>query len=274
MIPAPFEYARAETVDQAIELLGSTEDAKIIAGGHSLLPLMRFRLARPDLLVDIGRIGDLSYIREDDDVVAIGALTRHHDVANSELLQTACPIVADTASRIGDPQVRHVGTIGGSVAHADPASDLPTVLVALGADLVIRGAGGASRTVNARDFFKGLFTADLASNEVLAEIRVPKTSGGWSYLKFHRRSQDWALVGVAAVQQNGAATVALTNMGETPLRAAGVEEALAGGSDPATAAQRADEGSAPPSDAFGSAEYRRELSKVLVRRALEEAMGS
>ena len=166
---------------------------------------MRFRLARPDLLVDIGRIGDLSYIREDDDVVAIGALTRHHDLANSELLQTACPIVADTAAQIGDPQVRHMGTIGGSVAHADPASDLPTVLVALGADLVVRGSGGASRTVNARDFFKGLFTADLAPNEVLAEIRVPKTTGGWSYLKFHRRALDWALVGVAAVQQNGAA---------------------------------------------------------------------
>jgi len=272
MIPAPFEYARAESVDHAIELLGPGEDAKILAGGHSLLPLMRFRLARPSLLVDIGRVSDLSYIREDDDVVAIGALTRHHDVANSELLQTACPIVADTASQIGDPQVRHVGTIGGSVAHADPASDLPTVLVALGADFVIRSAGGNARTVNARDFFQGLFTADLAPNEVLAEIRVPKSSGGWSYLKFHRRAQDWAMVGVAAVM-NGDTHVVLTNMGETPIVAVGVEEALAGGADPATAAARADEGTAPPSDAFGSAEYRRELSKVLVRRALEEAMG-
>ena len=272
MIPAPFEYARAENVEHAIELLGSSEDAKILAGGHSLLPLMRFRLARPDLLVDIGRIADLSYVREDEDVVAIGALTRHHDVANSELLQSACPIVADTASQIGDPQVRHVGTIGGSVAHADPASDIPTVLVALGADLVITGAGSASRTVNARDFFQGLFTADLAPNEVLTEIRVPKSSGGWSYMKFHRRAQDWALVGVAAVM-NGGAHVALTNMGETPLVAAGVEEALAGGADLAAAAQRADEGTAPPSDAFGSAEYRQELVKVLVRRALEEATG-
>jgi aerobic carbon-monoxide dehydrogenase medium subunit len=271
MIPAPFEYARAESVDHAIELLGSSQDAKILAGGHSLLPLMRFRLARPDLLVDIGRIGDLSYIREDGDAVAIGALTRHHDVANSELLQSACPIVADTASQIGDPQVRHVGTIGGSVAHADPASDMPTVLVALGADLVIRGAGDASRTVKARDFFKGLFTPDLAANEVLAEIRVPKSTGGWSYLKFHRRAQDWAMVGVAAVT-NGGVHVALTNMGETPLVAAGVEEALAGGADPASAAAHADEGTAPPSDAFGSAEYRREIAKVLVRRALEEAM--
>jgi len=272
MIPAPFEYARAESVDHAIELLGSSPDAKILAGGHSLLPLMRFRLARPELLVDIGRIADLSYIKDEGDHVAIGALTRHHDVANSEALQTMCPIVAHTAGEIGDPQVRHVGTIGGSVAHADPASDMPTVLVALGADIVIKGAGGATRTVNARDFFQGLFTADLAPNEVLTEIRVPKSTGGWSYIKFHRRAQDWALVGVAAVM-NGGAHVALTNMGETPLRAAGVEEALAGGADPATAAARADEGSAPPSDAFGSAEYRRELAKVLVRRALEEAMG-
>jgi carbon-monoxide dehydrogenase medium subunit len=273
MIPAAFDYARAETVDHAIELLSADEDAKILAGGHSLLPLMKLRLARPSLLVDIGRIGDLSYIRQDDDVVAIGALARHHDVANSEVLQTLCPILAHTAGEIGDPQVRHMGTIGGSVAHADPASDLPTVLVALGAQLVVRGAGGAVRTIPAGDFFKGLFTPDLAANEVLAEIRVPATKdAGWSYIKFHRRAQDWALVGVAAVEANGSAHVALTNMGETPLRAAGVEEALDGGADAATAAARADEGTSPPSDTFGSAEYRRELSKVLVRRALEEAL--
>lgn len=273
MIPAAFDYARAESIDHAIELLGGADDAKVLAGGHSLLPLMKTRLAQPSLLVDIGRIGDLSYIREDDDVVAIGALTRHHDVANSELLQASCPIVADAASQIGDPQVRHMGTIGGAVAHADPASDIPSVMVALGATFAVRGPGGASREVAAGDFFKGLFTPDLAANEVLAEIRVPKTSGGWCYLKFNRRAIDWALVGVAAVQKNGSAAVALTNMGETPIRAAGVEEALAGGADVAAASQRADEGTAPPSDAFGSAEYRREVSKVLVRRALEEAMG-
>jgi carbon-monoxide dehydrogenase medium subunit len=273
MIPAAFEYARANSIDHAIELLSSNEDAKILAGGHSLLPLMKLRLARPSLLVDIGRIGDLSGIRQDGDVVAIGALTRHHDVANSGVLQELCPIVAHTAGEIGDPQVRHVGTIGGSVAHADPASDMPTVLVALGAQIVVRGAGGASRTVAAGDFFKGLFTPDLAENEVLTEVRVPVTKdAGWSYIKFHRRAQDWALVGVAAVRSNGTARVALTNMSDTPLRAAGVEEALSGGADPATAAARADEGSSPPSDSFGSAEYRRELSKVLVRRALEEAL--
>jgi aerobic carbon-monoxide dehydrogenase medium subunit len=274
MIPAPFEYARAETVDHAIELLTANDDAKILAGGHSLLPLMRLRLARPAMLVDIGRIGDLSYIREDDDVVAIGALARHHDVANSDVLQRHCPIVSYTASQIGDPQVRHMGTIGGSCAHSDPASDLPTVLLALDASLTVRGPGGAAREVRATEFFKGLFEPDLAANELLAEIRVPKIAGrGWSYLKFHRRAQDWALVGVAALAANGSpAAVALTNMGERPLRASGVEEALAGGADPADAAARADEGTSPPSDSFGSAEYRRELSKVLVRRALEEAM--
>jgi aerobic carbon-monoxide dehydrogenase medium subunit len=274
MIPAPFEYRRAESVEDAIRFLSEDEGAKILAGGHSLLPLMRVRLARPSTLVDIGRIRDLSYIREDGDRVAIGALTRHHDVANSEALQELCPIVSYAASGIGDPQVRHVGTIGGSVAHADPASDLPSVLLALGAEMVIGGAGGATRSVAAADFFKGLFEPDLAPNEVLTEVRVPKTAGrGWSYLKFHRRAQDWALVGVAALAGNGAdPAIALTNMGDRPLRATGVEQSLAGGDDPATAAQRAAEGTSPPSDSFASAEYRQELAKVLVRRALEEAM--
>ncbi|HSJ50253.1 MAG TPA: xanthine dehydrogenase family protein subunit M, partial [Actinomycetota bacterium] len=262
-----------ESIDDAIRLLSEHEDAKILAGGHSLLPLMKLRLARPSMLVDVSRIGDLSYTRDDGDVVAIGALTRHHDVANSEALHDLCPILPYAASLIGDPQVRHVGTIGGSVAHADPASDLPSVLVALDAEMVVRGPGGASRTVGAGDFFTGLFEPDLAHNEVLAEIRVPKTAGrGWSYLKFHRRSQDWAMVGVAALTGNGsAAAVALTNMADRPVRAAGVEEALTGGADAAAAAERAPEGTSPPSDAFASAEYRRELSKVLVRRALEEA---
>jgi carbon-monoxide dehydrogenase medium subunit len=274
MIPAAFDFKRAGSVDEAISLLGSSDGAKLLAGGHSLLPLMKLRLARPSTLIDIGRLSDLSYIREDGDAVAIGALTRHHDVANSDALHELCPIVSYTAGEIGDPQVRHVGTIGGSVAHADPASDMPTVLVALDASLVIQGPSG-SRTVGSRDFFKGLFTSDLAEDEVLTEVRVPKTAGrGWSYIKFHRRAQDWALVGVAAVAGNGAggASVALTNMGETPLRASAVEAALAGGADPASAAQSAAEGTTPPSDSFGSADYRRELVKVLVRRALEDTM--
>ena len=272
MIPAPFEYKRADSVDEAIQALSGEPDAKLLAGGHSLVPLMKLRLARPSLLVDISRLSDQKYIQEDGDAVAIGALTRHHDVANSEVLQELCPIVSYAAGEIGDPQVRHVGTIGGSVAHADPASDMPTVLVALGAEMVVRGPGGV-RNVAAGEFFKGLFEPDLATDEVLTEIRVPKTAGrGWSYLKFHRRAQDWALVGVAALAQNGSGpAVALTNMADRPVRATGVEEALAGGADPAAAAQRAAEGTSPPTDAFASAGYRQELVKVLVRRALEEA---
>ncbi len=273
MIPAPFEYERADSVQHAIDLLSANEEAKLLAGGHSLLPLMRLRLARPSMLVDIGRLRDLSYVREEGDVVAIGALTRWHDLAGSEVLQRACPIVSHTAAGIGDPQVRHMGTIGGSVAHADPASDIPAVLVALGAELRARGPGG-ERTIPAGEFFQGLFTSALAPNEVLTEVRVPRTEGrGWSYLKFHRRAQDWAIVGVAALAGDGGPpAVALTNMGDRPIRAAGVEEALAGGASPAEAAERAAEGTNPPSDPFGSAEYRRELAKVLVRRALEAAM--
>jgi len=175
MIPAPFEYRRVGTVDEAIQALSDGPDAKLLAGGHSLLPLMKLRLARPSLLVDISRLQDLKYVKEDGDRVAIGALTRHHDVANSEVLQELCPIVSYAAGEIGDPQVRHVGTIGGSVAHADPASDMPSVLLALDAEMVIRGAGGASRTVPASGFFKGLFEPDLATDEVLTEIGKPAT---------------------------------------------------------------------------------------------------
>jgi len=271
MIPAPFDYVRAGSVDEAISLLGSHEDAKLLAGGHSLLPAMKLRVARPSTLVDIGRLSDLSYVREDGDRVAIGALTRHHDVANAEALQQLCPIVAHAAGQIGDPQVRHMGTIGGSVAHGDPAGDLPTVLLALDAEFVAQGPKG-SRSIPASGFFTSLFETALTPDEVLTEIRVPKAAAGWSFLKFQRRAQDWAIVGVSAVRSNGGVHVGLTNMGLTPLRAAGVEEAVGSGADPASAAARADEGTAPPDDAFGSAEYRRELAKVLVRRALEEAM--
>ena len=271
MIPAPFEYVRVGSVEEAIGSLASHEDAKLLAGGHSLLPAMKLRVARPARLVDIGRLPDLSYVREDGDTIAIGALTRHQDVAESELLQGSCPILAYTAAQIGDPAVRHVGTIGGSVAHGDPAGDMPSVLLALDAGFVARGPNG-ERTIGASDFFVSLFQTALAEDEVLTEIRVPTATAGWSYLKFNRRAQDWALVGVAAVRMNGGAQVGLTNMGLTPLRAFGVEEALVGGSDPAQAAVRATEGTAPPDDAFGSAEYRAHLVQVLVRRALEEAM--
>jgi carbon-monoxide dehydrogenase medium subunit len=272
MIPAPFDYVRAESIEEAISKLSSIEDAKLLAGGHSLLPAMKLRIARPSTLIDIGRLRDLSYVREDGDRIAIGALTRHQDLADSEVLQQGCPIVAHAASQVGDPQVRHMGTIGGSVAHGDPAGDLPSVLLALDAEFAATGPGGA-RTIAATDFFTSLFETALAPDEVLTEIRVPRTSGGWSFMKFNRRAMDWALVGVSAVRMNGGVNVALTNMGLTPLRARGVEEAVGGGADPSTAAQRADEGTAPPSDAFASEEYRRELVKVLVRRALEEAIG-
>jgi carbon-monoxide dehydrogenase medium subunit len=241
---------------------------------------MKLRLAQPALLVDIGRIEELSYVRDAGEQLAIGALTRHHDVANDPLVQEHCPIVSHAAGLIGDPQVRHRGTIGGSVAHGDPASDLPTVLVALDAELAVRGLGGET-VVPAADFFRGLFETALGPQDMLTEIRIPKLGSwtGWSYLKFNRRAQDWATVGVAALvrRDNGKveqASVALTNMGLTPLRATAVQDALAGSSadDAAAVAEKADEGASPPSDTNASADYRRELSRVLTRRALEEAL--
>jgi aerobic carbon-monoxide dehydrogenase medium subunit len=272
VIPAPFDYERAESLDHAVELLGSGRDAKLLAGGHSLLPFMRLRLARPELLVDIGRLSDLSYVREDGDRIAIGALTRHHDIAIDPLLAEANPLVAHTAGEIGDPQVRHRGTIGGSVAHGDPAGDFPAVLVALEAELVARGPGG-ERTIAAAECFSGFFETTIGADEVLTEVRVPKLDGAaWTYLKFHRRAQDWATVAVAAVRSNGTARVALTNMGPTPVRAVGVEEALASGADPAAAAERAAEGASPPSDTQASAEFRGHLARVLTKRALEEVL--
>lgn len=270
MIPAAFEYEVAGSVDDAIRLLGSSADAKLLAGGHSLLPLMKLRFARPELLVDLGRIGELSYVREDGPAIAIGSLTRHDDVAGSGLLRSSCRIVAETAAQVGDPQVRHRGTIGGSVAHGDPASDLPAVLLCLDAELVVQGPGG-TRTIPAAEFFTGFLETALAPTEVLTEIRVPKLTGGCAYVKYNRRAQDWATVAVAVARANGATQVALTNMGPTPLRAAAVEEALASGAEPADAAAQAAEGTSPPSDTNGSAEYRRRLAQVLTRRALELA---
>jgi carbon-monoxide dehydrogenase medium subunit len=275
VIPAAFDYEVAESADHAVSLLGQHgEDAKLLAGGHSLLPLMRLRLAAPSVLVDIGRIGDLNYVRDGGDHLAIGALTTHEEAHFSELLQRECPILAFCAGEVGDPQVRHRGTVGGSAAHADPASDLPTVLLALDAELVVHGPGG-DRTVAARDFWKGIFESDLGPQDMLTEIRVPKLPGaGWSYQKFHPRAQDWAIVGVAAVARNGGVSVALTNMGDKPLRASAVEQALASGSDPPAAAEQALEGTSPPNDALASAEYRRHLAKVLTRRAIERARSS
>ncbi|HEY3183383.1 MAG TPA: xanthine dehydrogenase family protein subunit M [Gaiellaceae bacterium] len=280
MIPAAFDYEVAESVDHAIELLGSREDAKLLAGGHSLLPLMRLRFARPDLLVDVGRLADLSYVRDTGERLAIGALTRHHDLARDPLLGEHCRLVPMAAREIGDPQVRHRGTIGGSVAHGDPASDLPAVLLTLDADFVVRGPGG-ERVVPAREFFTGLFETALGPQDVLTEIRVPKltTHTSCGFVKFARRAQDWATVGVAAVvtRDNGSigeAAIGLVSMGLTPLRATAVEQALRGASTEtvAQAAEAADEGTSPPTDTSASADYRRHLARVLVRRALEAAL--
>lgn len=274
MIPAPFDYQRAGSVDEAIELLASHgDDAKLLAGGHSLLPLMKLRLAQPTVLVDIGRIGDLSYVTDGGGSVRIGALTRHHDVASSDLVREQVPLLAEVAGQIGDPQVRHRGTVGGSIAHGDPASDLPAVVLALRGTLVVRGPGG-EREIAADDFFTGFLETSLAPDEVLTEIRVPAVPGvGWAFEKFNRRSQDWAIVGVAAALTNGSGGpgVGLVNMGSVPVRAAGVEDALRSGSGAADAAARADEGTEPPGDLNASPEYRRHLAQVLVRRALEQA---
>ncbi len=271
MIPAQFEYRRATSVDEALRMLAEGgEDAKILAGGHSLLPLMKLRLAAPSLLIDIGPLRDLSYVRDDGDRVAIGALTRHHDLHHHRLLEEQVPLLAHAAGTIGDPQVRHRGTIGGSLAHGDPASDLPAVCLALGATLDVVGPEG-QRQIPAADFFRGFLETALGPGEILTQINVPKTGpGGWSFQKFNRRAQDWAIVGVAAVR-NGVTGIGLVNMGATPVRAAAVEEALAGGASPEEAASHAADGLDPPADLNASPEYRRHLARVLVRRALEEA---
>ena len=277
MIPAPFDYVLAEHPDHAIELLGKREDAKLLAGGHSLLPAMKLRIARPALLVDVGRIADLSYVREEGDTIAIGALTRHKDLAESPVLRENCAIVAHTAGQVGDPQVRHRGTIGGSLAHGDPASDLPTVILALHGEMVARGPQG-DRAIPALEFFTGVFQTALAPDEMLVEVRVQKLNGaGWSYTKMSRRAQDWATVAVATVTRSHGAlptTIALTNMGATPLRAKAAEDVLAGGGTNADAAALADEGTEPSSDHAASADFRRHLARVLTLRALDEASGS
>jgi carbon-monoxide dehydrogenase medium subunit len=273
MIPAAFEYVEATSVDAAIAALSEHGDeAKLLAGGHSLIPLMRFRLAAPAVVVDIGRIGELSYIDDAGDHVAIGALTRHRAMETSGLLQAQAPLLAHVASQVGDPQVRHRGTIGGSLAHGDPASDLPAALLALGGSVVARGPGG-EREIAATDLFTGFLETALAADELLTEIRVPKAPGaGWSFQKFNRRAQDWAIVGVAAAG-NGSTKVALVNMGQTPLVASAVEEALAGGASIGEAAALAAEGTTPPEDLNADAEYRGHLARVLVERALTEVAG-
>jgi carbon-monoxide dehydrogenase medium subunit len=270
VIPAAFDYVRADSVDAAIAaLVEHGDEAKLLAGGMSLIPLMKLRLATPTVLVDVGRLRDLSYIRDEGDHVAIGALTRHRDLETSSLLAAECPALGGVAGEVGDNQVRHRGTLGGSVAHGDPASDLPAALLALDAQFVVRGPDG-ERTIPSADFFLGFLETALAPEELLTEIRVPKGTRAWNYQKFNRRAQDWAIVG-ALVVRNGSTRVALVNMGGTPLRARAVEEALAGGASPSDAAELAADGTDAPADLNASTEYREHLARVLVRRALEAA---
>ena len=272
MIPAAFDYVRASSAAEAISLIGQHgSDAKFLAGGHSLLPLMKLRLVAPSVLVDVGRITDLSYIKDAGDHIAIGAMTRHMEVEKSAVLAQHAPLLAHAAGYVGDPQVRHRGTIGGSIAHADPASDLPATTLALGATYVVQGPNGR-REIAASSFFHGFLQSDLAEDEMLTEIRVPKMNGaGWSFQKFNRRAQDWAIVGVAAWRGSHGSGVALVNMGQTPILASAVSKALAGGASITDAAALAADDAEPSPDNNASVEYRTHLAKVLVRRALEQA---
>jgi len=267
MIPAAFDYVRAGSADEALAVLAEHGDeAKLMAGGHSLIPLMRYRLATPAVVVDVGNLGgDLRGIRVDGDTVRIGALTRHTELEHSSELASACPLLAHVASVVGDPAVRHRGTLGGSLAHADPASDLPAAILVLGGSLVARGPDGA-REIAASDFFTGFLESALAADEMLTEVRVPVATGGWNYQKFNRRAQDWAIVGVA-VSDRGRG-VSLVNMGSTPLRATAVEQAVADGASAAEAASHAADGTNPPDDLNGDAHYRSHLATVLTERAL------
>ena len=272
MIPAAFDYKRASSAAEAISLVGQYGDeAKFLAGGHSLIPLMKLRLAQPAMLIDIGRIKDLSYIKDGGDFIAIGALTRHMDVEKSALVLKEVPLLAHAASHVGDAQVRHRGTIGGSLAHADSASDLPATTLALGATYVAQGPNG-ERLIAAADFYKGFLESALQPDEMLTEIRVPKMNGAkWGFEKFNRRAQDWAIVGVAAWRSKDASGVALVNMGSTPILATSVSEALKSGASVADAAEQAAIEAEPQDDLNASSEYRVHLAKVLVRRALEKA---
>jgi carbon-monoxide dehydrogenase medium subunit len=270
LIPAPFTYRRAGSVEEALALVAEHgEDAKFLAGGHSLLPLMKLRLAMPEVLIDLGRVPGLSFIEDRDGHVAIGALTRHRDVEISALLARQIPLLAHAASQVGDPQIRHRGTIGGSLAHGDPASDLPAVMLALDATLIARGPSG-EREIPAAGFFDSLFETALSPDELLTEIRIPKPVAGqrgWGYEKFTKRGIDWAIVGCAV---QGSA-VGLVNMGPVPLRATATEQALASGAPAAEAAALAADGTSPPADNNASPAYREHLARVLVRRALEQA---
>lgn len=284
MIPASFDYLRAGTVDEAVHALADAgEDAKVIAGGQSLLPLLRLRLAYPELLVDIGSIDTLTGVRDAGDALLIGAMTTHHDVLADPLVREHCPLLSLATATVADPAVRHRGTLGGSLAHADPAGDLPAVTVALDARMIAQGPGGV-REIPAESFFVDYLTSALSPDEILTGVRIPKVTGArCRYEKFHRTAQAWAIVGVAACLRitDGRITaprVALTNMGQRPVRARAVESALEG-VEPTreaidAAASAADADTDPPSDLHGGADYRRHLAVVLTGRAVVAAAGA
>jgi aerobic carbon-monoxide dehydrogenase medium subunit len=283
MIPAAFDYVRPSSVDEAVRALASSDDSKAIAGGQSLMPLLRLRLAFPNPLVDLGGLGELRGVRDVGDALEIGALTTHYEVTRDPLIRQHCGLLAEATATIADPAVRHRGTIGGGLAHADPAGDLPAVITALDATLVARGPSG-ERTIKPADFFTDYLTTTLAPGEILASVRVPKLDGwGYRYEKFHVTAQAWAIVGVAAVarRSNGhvaEARVGLTNMGSVPIRAQAVEAAASGAEASAAAlaaaAAHADEGTTPSSDLRAAADYRRHLARVLTGRALAAAAGA
>jgi carbon-monoxide dehydrogenase medium subunit len=268
MIPVEFEYKRAESVADAVGMLGDGGDSVVLAGGHSLVPMLKLRVASPGRLVDISGIAELVGIRDAGGHLAVGAMTTHRDVADSTMIQSGCPVLAETAAGIGDPQVRNRGTIGGSIAQADSHGDLPTLLLALGGSVAVQGPGG-SRTIGADDLFTGYLTTSLQPGELITEVRVWKV-GSAAYVKFSRRHADWAIVGVAAVISGSTLRVAMNGMAVTPVRATGAEEAW-NGSNAADAAAHVADGLRPISDEAGSAEFRSHLATVLTRRAIEAA---
>ena len=267
MIPAAFEYARASSVDEAVKLLNKYgEDAKVLAGGHSLIPLMRLRLAQPTALVDINGIKGLDEIKESGGKLHVGSLVRHVAIHNSSVVKDNLPLLAEMAGEVGDNQVRNMGTIGGVVAHADAAGDYPTLALMLDADIVTN-----KRTIAAKDFFKDIFTTPLSADEIITEIVFPVSKGPHKYIKFRRRLFDWAIVGAAAQKVNGGWRIGLTNVGSTPVRAKAVEEALHKGAKPEEAAQHASDGLNPSGDLRASPEYKKHLARVLTKRAIEQA---
>jgi carbon-monoxide dehydrogenase medium subunit len=275
VIPVGFSYERPETVDAALALLAEHgEEATVLAGGHSLLPVMKLRLAAPELVIDIGRLAELGYVRVEGDEIAIGAGTRYRTLVESDVLAAECALLPAVARTVGDPQVRHRGTIGGALAHGDPAGDLPAAVLALDGTIVLRSPRG-TRSVPVAEFYTGVFSSVKEPDELLVEVRVPRTgSTGWAYEKFTRRSNDWAIVAVAvATLPGGARQIGLVNMGGTPLRARATEAALASGASIDVAAALAAEGTEPPADSHGTPEYRRHLVTVLVKRALRTAAG-